>query len=143
MIWEAITSIVKGLGDTLTEVIKTFHLDPEAAIRLEQEAQRSIMEFQRKLWELEVADRDSARKREIAHNDPTTHRLAYLYTGGYFCTLGVAWYYGIPEGAHDMLVTLLGVLTAAQMAIVGYYFGSSHSSSKKDEVLGRVVNHKE
>jgi hypothetical protein len=34
------------------------------------------------------------------------------------------------------------VLTAAQAAIINYYFGSSHSSASKEKIIDRVVNHK-
>jgi hypothetical protein len=142
MIWDAIGTAVKAVSDNIVAIIKEFHLAPDEALKLEMQMRQQIMEFQRNLFQLEMSDRDSARKRETALNDPTVRRLAYLYTCGYFSITGVAWYFGIPDGAHDTLVMLFGVLTAAQTAIIGYYFGSSHGSQQKDKTLDRVVNHK-
>ena len=89
-----------------------------------------------------VADRDSARKRETETKDPTTRRLAYLYTFLYFLVLWAVWKFPIPPESKDLLMILLGVLTGAQVQILNYYFGSSSGSSKKDSTLDRLVNHK-
>ena len=91
---------------------------------------------------LAAADRDSARKRETETKDPTVRRLAYFYTFLYFLVLWAVWKYPIPAESKDLLMILLGVLTGAQVQILNYYFGSSSGSSKKTDVLDRLVNHR-
>jgi hypothetical protein len=142
MIWDGISVAVKALSDNIVSIIKEFHLEPEAAIKLELAGRQALMDFQRNLFALEMSDRENARKRETDTKDPTVRRLAYTYTGGYFLALFATWHWGIPENGHDVFVTLLGVLTAAQAGIIGYYFGSSHSSATKQNIIDRVVNHK-
>ena len=155
MIWESVYSAVKGVGDTIVNTIKEFHLEPAEAIRLEQITRQAHMDFERQLWDLERQDRDSARKREISLNDPTTRRLAYLYTGGYFgifLSLISGWFTVQPD-IKQLVDVLMAVLTAGQYSILTYYFGSSHGSASKDVMIAqgsaskdvtidRVVNHK-
>jgi hypothetical protein len=144
MIWEAIAGGIKGLGDTILGFVKEYHMDPATAAELEQKVRTSLMDHERLMWDLERQERDSARKREIALNDPTTRRLAYIYTGGYFATFG-ALFFGWVDVREDMIRlvdVLMGVLTAGQYSVMTYYFGSSHSSASKDQVIDRVVNHK-
>ncbi len=143
MIWEVIAGGIKGFADTVLGFVKEFHMAPEEAAKLEAQVRQSQMDFERQMWDLESKDRDSARRREVETRDPTTHRLAYLYTAGYFCALFAAWHWGIPVDGHDTFVTLMAVLTAAQMSIISYYFGSSHGSAAQRETIDRVVNHKE
>jgi hypothetical protein len=143
MLWDGISVAVKALSDNIVAIIKEFHLEPEAAIKLELAGRQALMDFQRQLFSLEMDDRKDARKRETDTKDPTVRRLAYTYTLGYFLALFASWHWGLPVDGHDVFVTLLGVLTAAQAGIISYYFGSSHSSANKEAILDRVINHKE
>jgi hypothetical protein len=142
MIWDAIGSAVRALSDNIVAIIKEFHLEPEMALKLEIQMKQQMLDHQRAMMQLEDSDRQGARKRETDTNDPTVKRLAYTYTLGYFLSLFATWHWGIPVDGHDVFVTLLGVLTAAQAAIVSYYFGSSHSSASKEKTIDRIVNHK-
>ena len=90
-----------------------------------------------KLEEIAATDRASARQREIALKDPTTKILAIAYTVAYFGCLWAVWQNGIPEDAKDVLITLLGVLTAAQATIMNYYFGSSKGSADKTALMSK------
>ena len=139
MIWEAIAGGIKGLGDTILGYIKEFHMDPKEAADIEQKVRQSVMDFQRDMWKLEAEDRNSARQREMASGDPTTHRLAYAYTFAYFASIAAAWHFGIPDSGHDMFVSLLSIMTAAQTAIIAYYFGSSQGSARKDETINTAM----
>ena len=94
------------------------------------------------LEKISQADRASAREREGATHDPTVRVLAYSYTFLYFLVLWGVWKYPIDPNVNDLLMILLGVLTAAQTQILNYYFGSSSGSSAKTAMLDRLVNHK-
>ena len=83
-------------------------------------------------------DRASARAREIAVRDRTPQILAFSYTLGYFALLFVVMFHDLPDGAHDLLNTLIGVLSAAQVGIMNYYFGSSAGSARKTELLSKT-----
>lgn len=88
---------------------------------------------------LQVQDRESARDREIKTGDNTTRILAGLYTVGYFSILIIAIFYKFPPENQDALNTLFGMLSAAQLSIVQYYFGSSKGSADKDKTISAVA----
>ncbi|MFH1096584.1 MAG: hypothetical protein V1749_03675 [Candidatus Desantisbacteria bacterium] len=138
----AVSVVLNALGvkkeDEIEEVIK----DPEALVKLKQ----AEMDFKAKMKELDInieriakEDRDSARQREIAVKDKTPSILAVGYTIGYFAVLIyiLGWGQNISGGVRDLINILLGALSAAQVNIIGYYFGSSHGSAQKNEMLSR------
>lgn len=137
-----VSNAVLGKPDGSEDEIATALQSPDALVKL-KEADHA---FKAKMAELGVnlekiaaEDRASARQREVQTQDPTTRRLAYLYTAGYFGALWSVWQYGMPAEMKDILIGLLGVLTAAQAAIMQYYFGSSAGSSSKNSILERVM----
>lgn len=97
------------------------------------------------LEKIVVKDRMSARIREIALKDMTPKILALSYTMGYFLILYYLWRNGMPTfdnpnySVKDLINTLLGVLSAAQMSIISYYFGSSASSAQKSDILEKMA----
>lgn len=144
-IWEAIGGFVEGLGRTAVDLIEQFHLSPEDKVKFKEAMFNAQMKARNDLWALEDADRANARKRETETGDPTTRRLAWLYTGGYFAifVLLISGVFHIDDSIKQLVDVLMAVLTAGQYSILAYYFGSSHGSAKKDETLDRVVNHKD
>lgn len=121
-------AISTGSPDIIEKVInaeKSFKLDMER-LKLDYE-------------KISQADRASARDREVQTKDPTTRRLAYAYTVGYFLALWAVWKYGLPDQIKDVMIGLLGVLTAAQAAILNYYFGSSAGSAEKSAAMAQVL----
>lgn len=94
-----------------------------------------------KVHELDVQDRGSARAKEIATGDVTPKVLAGAYTLGYFILLGSVMMWGIPAdgGAGQVITALIGALTAIQLQIANYYFGSSKGSSDKTKMLTKLT----
>jgi|WetSurMetagenome_2_1015567.scaffolds.fasta_scaffold542584_2 hypothetical protein len=45
----------------------------------------------------------------------------------------------VSQTAHDVMLMLIGTLSGVLMTVIGYYFGSSKSSSEKNEVIQRVL----
>lgn len=91
-----------------------------------------------KLEEISALDRNSARDREIKTGDRTTKILAYAYTLGYFIVLGVVMKTGVDPDMVNIIMVLLGVLTAAQGQIMNYYFGSSSGSAQKNNLMASM-----
>jgi hypothetical protein len=109
-----------------------------------QKIKQADQDFKLKMGQLGIdlekvaaEDRASARAREIAVRDRTPQILAFAYTLGYFALLFVVMFHDLPDAAHDLLNTLIGVLSAAQVGIMTYYFGSSAGSARKTELLGK------
>lgn len=91
-----------------------------------------------KLEEIAGVDRASARDREVKTGDKTTKILAYAYTIGYFVIFATMMKTGVDPQMLNIVMVLLGVLTAAQGQIMNYYFGSSSGSAQKNEIIGKL-----
>ena len=140
MFEEIVSALSGNLFKGVSDIIKTFVKDPTEALKAEHALLTLQVETGRKLAELEVQDRQSARQREVETKDPTTRRLAYLYTSGYFGMLAalLSGYVTVPTDMKGLLDVLMGVLTAGQYSVMSYYFGSSHGSETKTALLGRM-----
>jgi hypothetical protein len=146
MATSAVSKALLGKADgTAAEIEDTItkSTDPSILLKVKQADQ----EFAAKMKELDIdvykigaEDRASARSREVALKDWMPKVLALLYTFGYFLILTLLWYHPIPadSSSKDLLNTLLGVISAAQMAIITYYFGSSAGSARKSEMIDQM-----
>lgn len=116
--------------------------NPEILLKLktaEQEFAAKMKELDIDLEKIAADDRASARQREVAVKDTTPRNLAYLYTGGYFVMIAALFKFGVPEESRDLLNTLVGILSAAEVGIITYYFGSSAGSAKKSEMMDKLL----
>lgn len=87
------------------------------------------------LAKIEAQDRDSARNMAIKTGDNMPKVLASVYTIGYFAAFGFILKYGINPEIKDVVIALISIMGAAEFAIITYYFGSSASSAKKNDLL--------
>jgi energy-converting hydrogenase Eha subunit A len=88
------------------------------------------------------AEMDSARQREIAVassanvpmlNKLVTPLLALGVTALSFVLFAILIFVDVKPEAKDILIYILGVLSAAVTQILSYYFGSSQGSKDKDD----------
>jgi uncharacterized membrane protein len=137
----AVKMIAGKLGVEPTEAAVEAHLQahPEDATKL-----ASI-----KLEELKAhyAEMDSARNREIqiasSSNVPMLNKLvtpllALGVVGLSFILFAILIFVDVKPEAKDILIYILGVLSAAVTQILSFYFGSSQSSKDKTEELKKV-----
>jgi hypothetical protein len=61
--------------------------------------------------------------------------LAVLYTIGYLVMVGMLYLIEIPPGNKDPLLQLFGLMSAIQMALVAYYFGSSKNAESSQQLI--------
>lgn len=83
--------------------------------------------------ELEYADRDSARRREVAlGGDRTVQALAILIMAGFFGMCAYLLGFGLREGVNSGLAGMVvGYASAKAEQVCNYYFGSSKGSKDK------------
>ena len=112
--------------------------NPEVLLKLKQ----AELAFAEKMQKLDIdleglasEDRESARQREVAIRDWMPKALALCYTIAYFVVLWLLWQIPVPKEAKELINTLFGILSAAQMSIIGYYFGSSAGSARKSQTI--------
>jgi hypothetical protein len=83
-----------------------------------------------RMMELEVADRDSARKREIEISSHGKFDFLFYITGiiglSAFCFIVYAIaFLSIPEANKEIWIHLIGITEGVVLSIFGYYFGSA------------------
>jgi energy-converting hydrogenase Eha subunit A len=134
----AVAAIAKKLGveDTVEAVTQAIQNDPDAALKLREIDLKEI--------ELANKDRDSARNREMAistsEHAPTINKivtpvLALGVVALSFILFAVLIFVEVKENAKDILIYILGVLSAAVTQILSYYFGSSQGSKDKSDEI--------
>ena len=115
-----------------------------AALQGNPELQLKLKEIDIKELELHAKDRDSARNREMAiatsEHAPTINKivtpvLALGVVALSFILFAILIFVDVKENAKDILIYILGVLSAAVTQILSYYFGSSQGSKDKTEEL--------
>jgi hypothetical protein len=123
-----------GVEDTLEAVTNAIQSDPEAAMKLREIDLKEI--------EAHAKDRDSARNRETAIatsdkapmlNKLVTPVLALGVVGLSFVLFTILIFVDVRPEAKDILIYILGVLSAAVTQILSYYFGSSQGSKDKSD----------
>lgn len=104
---------------------------PDAMLEL----RRLDQQFAVQMAEIDALDRDSARQLYKVDKTPQIV-LTGLYTVGYFAILiGLLTnLFTIPEDHKTLMTTLFGVLTAAQLQLINFWFGSSSGSKDKNKV---------
>jgi hypothetical protein len=83
-----------------------------------------------RMMELEVADRDSARKREVSIAEIHKFDILFYITGviglAAFCFIVYAIaFLHIPEENKEVWIHLIGITEGVVLSIFGYYFGSA------------------
>lgn len=92
-----------------------------------------------KLEAILASDRDSARKRETIVKDKMPLILALGVNICFFSVVLVLLFRGLPLESKDVLLILLGALTAGWKDVYGYYFGSSAGSASSREAINRIA----
>jgi len=131
-----IGDIIESVGNVADKFITT---DKERE-ELELSKDRLKLEF----YSLEVADRESARIREVEINKTdlsswiTKNITSILALGCIILTFILFYqvlYMEIKPESKDIIIYILGALSAITTQIVGYYFGSSIGSKDKTNIL--------
>jgi hypothetical protein len=118
---KGVLGIVKNLIDNEPD------LTPEDKAQMHQELVQ--------MYELEVADRDSARRREVEKAKTGGFDLMFNLTGltglGAFAFIIYAIVYlQIPEGNKEVWIHLIGICEGIVLSIFGYFFGSAIRKNK-------------
>lgn len=66
--------------------------------------------------------------------------LAILAVAGFFAVLTALFLVPIPKDNSQLVNTVVVALISVVSVVIGYYFGSSEGSAKKNEILDRVAN---
>jgi len=122
----------------LQEAMKA--MTPEQAIQLKMAEKNwvaTMRELDLKEADLHARDRDSARKLASTTSIVPQVSLSVIYTIGYFLVLHlfITGDITIAAGIKAEFNMVLGVMTAAQVQIMNFWFGSSSGSKAKTEAM--------
>lgn len=140
---DGITQVIQGGGMTPEVIAQVRARDQEHAEKLKQadiDLAKLNADHEAAMAATDAADRDSARRREIAVRGWTTPALAWLVVGA-SVALGAAVVTGYvtKDPAQATLVgTVLGYVFSEAKQVLAYYFGSSFGSERKTELLSQV-----
>ena len=120
---------------TMTEEgrIKAAQAEQDFKLAMEKLGFGHVEELER----ISALDRDSARKREIAVKDKMPLVLSLAVNVLFFGVVTMLMFRTVPVESKDIILVLLGALTAGWKDILGYYFGSSAGSARKDDLLAK------
>ena len=141
----AVSDILGVSGATqnkIMDAIKSSQLTPDQITQIKElELKYQAEEAERgfKYAELEFKDRDSARSNNVAGG--VQGKLFWLSLLLLCITLGSElWvlFKGLPTGLPDIITgRILGQMDAVAVMVLGYWYGTSHSSSQKSELLAQ------
>lgn len=133
--------VVSAVGGVLDNLITTKEEKEAAKLEIEKEINRHFEALQAnatKELELELADKDSARKREAEFVKATGH-MDWMQTSvgvivliTFIGSLVLIGFKKIPEGSEHLMINAIGIMEGMVLSVVGYYFGSSAGSRIKD-----------
>jgi gas vesicle protein len=122
--------------EAVTDVLNSGKLSPDqiAAIKVaEIDFQKFLEQNKIDLVKMDFDNTKSARDMQIITKSTTPAIMSYLITAGFFGILT----YMLSDAyvSSEPLLVMLGSLGTAWIAVVNYWFGSSHGSAQKSEIL--------
>ncbi|MFI3197678.1 MAG: hypothetical protein QX196_05070 [Methylococcaceae bacterium] len=122
--------------EAVTDVLNSGKLSPDqiAAIKVAEIDFKKFLEQNKiDLVKMDFDNTKSARDMQIITKSTTPAIMSYLITAGFFGILT----YMLSDAyvSSEPLLVMLGSLGTAWIAVVNYWFGSSHGSAQKSEIL--------
>lgn len=127
---EAVQSLLATNPDAFVS-LKKFELDHAKELRVLQleEVKVYLQDVQNaRLREMEIV-------KATGKPDINLYIIAWVLIIGFFTLCGMLIYVAIPEKSNAVVFMLFGTLSAGFSSVIGYFFGSSKSSSDKTALL--------
>ena len=140
MATKAISEALLGKPDGTEEELAqaAIKATPEQLLALkkaENDFALQMRELDIDLERIAVDDRKSARDMQKETRDWIPRALAVSVTLGYFGIIAYVLAMGLPLNGSEVLLMLLGTLSAGWTGVMAFYFGSSSGSQKKDAMI--------
>jgi hypothetical protein len=127
--------------EAVTEVLQSGRMTPDqiAQVKLaEIDFQKFLKENKIAEEQLHALDRDSARKMQTATASPVPALLSFGVTIGYFGVLLGMMTGGLQVSESPALLIMLGSLGTAWGGVMAFWFGTTKSSSEKNDIIARA-----
>lgn len=130
--------VVTGIFDGVDKLISEFHLSPEEA----QLFKLKMAEMQLDAYKTQISDVQSARQMQMASKSAWPGILTLVIVAGFYGVLGVIFFKGLPSTTQpggEIVLLLIGSLSTALTAVLGYWFGTTQGNRSKDDMLANSV----
>lgn len=124
--------------------------DPDALSKLQEAEQNFKLQMTKlgfenvqQLLQIDAEDRANARARQIAVKDRMPAILAVTLVSGFFVMIAVLLKWGVPETVHDLILLMIGQLSAKFSGVYDYFFGSSSGSAAKQQTIAQIATTKQ
>lgn len=121
--------------DDILKIADKFIPDPAQ----KQQFELAVMQLKAQQDESDQKDRDGARQREVGAKDKINRNLAYIIIGSFIAMI-VATLTGYSKADTVLAGTLIGYLSAKAEQVLTYYFGSTHSSNQKNDIIAAFTS---
>ncbi len=150
--YKKVTKMITEILNIGSKIIDKIFPDKQAAeaakiklFELQQQGEFKQLDAELEKERLAIQDISSARQREAqmaisGKRDYVPAVLAISLTVGFFGLLTLLVFVNVDREAMTLLEIMLGCLGTAFIQIISYYFGSSSSSRKKDNVISKLKN---
>lgn len=126
---------------TDADILKAAGANPELLLKFRQAQDDTMLRYGQQGIDLEkiaAGDRDSARNMQIQTHSKTPAVLATVVVVGWGVLMWALFRGEIPATSRDIVIQAVGTMGGALMMVIGFYFGSSSSSTKKDETIEKL-----
>jgi hypothetical protein len=134
-----VLGVSEATQDKIADVIRTGQLTPEQISeikKLELQYRENEKERGFKYAELEYQDTKSAREMQMANKSLTPSILTWIVVTLTLACEGMLLFNQVPPGADPIIIgRVLGTMDSALIMVLGFWFGSSHGSDRKTEML--------
>ena len=132
---ETTSKTVGAVFTGLATIINEFHLSPEQELKLKIAVEEQRLEF----YKAQTSDVQNARQMQIQTRSVWPGIISTLMLVGFFIGGGFILFQGLPKDITDierMVITLfVQTLISGVTLVLGYWLGSSSSSSEKNAML--------
>lgn len=126
--------------EAVSEVLNSGRMTPDqiAAVKLaEIDFQKFLKDHEIRIEEVHAGDRADARKMSTATGSPVPALLSFMVTAGYFGILIGMMTDVLNVADSQALLIMLGSLGTAWGMVMAFWFGTTKSSSEKNEIIAR------
>lgn len=112
-------------------------------IKIQQDHKAKLIELATENDKAYLADRQSARARQVAHEQATgktdvnLYALAWMTVLCFFGLVGTLMFVDLPSSNVGPINQLFGTMGTGFAMVLGYFFGTSKSSSDKTKLLAK------
>ena len=101
-----------------------------------------LAKMQLDAYKTQISDVQSARQMQMTNKSPWPGILTLVIVAGFYGVLGVIFFKGLPSTSApggEIVLLLIGSLSTALTAVLGYWFGTTQNSQQKDRLLLEAV----